>query len=310
MQEGVGEIEFMNEGVISIGSEESILDAALRQAIPLFHVCGGKAKCSTCRVLVLDGDSNLEPMTVDESRLKDKVGFPSQVRLACQARAHGGRVKLRRIIQDETDIKLYIDEKEGNAIQQMGEEQELVLLFLDIRNFTPFVESQLPFDVIHIIRKLFTIFNDVIEKRSGTIVETAGDGIYAVFGCGEDRAISAASAVEAAFTIFSELEELNSSYFTQHFATTLKIGIGVHIGQVVRGQIRIAGSDYTIVMGHPVNVAARLQNATKELNNSFVVSEDLYKLLPSSDQRWPSTILHAKGVSSDMTVYLLGSAYH
>jgi len=310
MQEDVGEIEFMNEAVISIGKEETVLDAALRQAVPLFHVCGGKAKCSTCRVLVLDGAGYLEPMTHDEARLKEKVGFPSQVRLACQARAHGGKVKLRRIIQDETDIKLYIDEKEGNAIQQMGEEQELVLLFLDIRNFTPFVESQLPFDVIHIIRKLFTIFNDVIEKRSGTIVETAGDGIYAVFGCGEDRARSAASAVEAAFTIFNELEELNRTYFNQHFGTTLKIGIGVHIGQVVRGQIRIAGSDHTIVMGHPVNVAARLQNATKELNNSFVVSEDLYKLLAPSEQRWPSTTLHAKGVSSDMTVYLMGNAYH
>src|SRR3954462_3552206 len=94
-------VEFAEDGVIEITKNQSILDASLLAGIPHFHVCGGKAKCSTCRVLVIDGEESLSPPTQKESFLKNQMHFPPNVRLACQTHVTGIPVKLRRIIQDE-----------------------------------------------------------------------------------------------------------------------------------------------------------------------------------------------------------------
>jgi adenylate cyclase len=99
-------IEFVEEKVVAISRKETILDASLAAGIPHFHVCGINAKCSTCRVLVLEGVDHLMPANQRESFLKNQMHFPPNVRLACQTHVTGGNVKLRRIIQDVTDIGL------------------------------------------------------------------------------------------------------------------------------------------------------------------------------------------------------------
>src|SRR4249919_3105774 len=175
-------VEFAEEKIVEVRKNQSILDASLSAGIPHFHACGGNAKCSTCRVLIIEGDDRLTPPSQKESFLKNQMHFPPNVRLACQTHVTGGPVKLRRIIQDETDIGLYVGSAAGDSTQQLGEEKELALMFLDIRNFTQFVESHPAFDVIHIIRKLFSSLQCSIENNKGKIVETTGDGLYAVFG--------------------------------------------------------------------------------------------------------------------------------
>jgi adenylate cyclase len=152
------QIEFIEEKTIQIREDETILAASLNANIPHFHACGGNAQCSTCRVLVIEGAEFLTPVNEKEKILRTQMHFPPNVRLACQTFVTGDAVKLRRIIQDETDIDLYIGKEAEMCTQKLGEELELALLFLDIRNFTPFVETHLAFDVIHIIRKLFSVF--------------------------------------------------------------------------------------------------------------------------------------------------------
>src|SRR6476660_2392445 len=88
-------VEFAEDGVVQVAEDQSILDASLSSGIPHFHVCGGKAKCSTCRVLVMKGEEWLSPPTQKESFLKNQMHFPSNVRLACQTHVTGGPVKLR-----------------------------------------------------------------------------------------------------------------------------------------------------------------------------------------------------------------------
>ena len=101
-------VEFAEEKVVEIRKDQSILDASLSAGIPHFHACGGNAKCSTCRVLIVEGDDRLTPPGQKENFLKNQMHFPPNVRLACQTRVTAGPVKLRRIIQDETDIGLYV----------------------------------------------------------------------------------------------------------------------------------------------------------------------------------------------------------
>lgn len=301
-------IEFSKEGCVYASPQQTILEAAIAANVPLFHVCGGNAKCSTCRVLIIRGAEWLTPPNAKEMRLNNQLHFPRNVRLGCQTRITGGPIKLTRIIQDETDIGIYIGSATGASSQQIGEERELVLFFLDIRNFTPLIEKLLPFDTIHIIRKLFLVFQNIIEDNNGKIIETAGDGLYAVFGCESNRSHSAQSAVQAALTILNDLESVNENYFKIHFNELIQVGIGVHIGKVVSGVIRIGNEERMIVMGYPVNIASRLQTATRSMNNSFIVSSAIYELLQDPPLTTP-TVITLKGIEEEQTVYLLGKEY-
>jgi adenylate cyclase len=303
------QIEFLGEKVIGIKANETILQASLGGGIPHFHSCGGNAKCSTCRILVVNGGASLTPPNEKERLLNSQMHFPPNVRLACQTSVTNRNVKVRRIIQDETDIGLYISNHTRESKLNLGEERELALFFLDIRNFTCFVEQHPAFDVIHIIQKLFAVFQKIVEGNEGRIVETTGDGFYAVFGYEEkDRRKSARHAVQTAKLILAKLDQLNRNYFPVYFNEIIQIGIGIHIGRVVSGTIRIADQIHSIVMGFPVNIASRLQDATKELNNDLVISAEICDLLAEVPAVEPKIIL-VKGVSTPLTVFLLGAPY-
>ena len=301
-------VEFAEEKVIEVSENQSILDASLSAGIQHFHACGGNAKCSTCRVLILEGNDGLTPPTQKESFLKNQMHFPPNVRLACQTHVTGSPIKLRRIIQDESDIGLYVGSAAGDSTQQLGEEKEMALLFLDIRNFTHIVENHPAFDVIHIIRKLFSSFQSRIETHKGKIVETMGDGLYAAFGYETTKEQSAQLAVEAAYSILTDLQLLNETYLIPYFEQKINIGIGIHAGKVVTGTVRIRTEPHSIIMGFAVNIASRLQNATKELNNDFIVSSEIYHLLIDPAPLQPKSII-VKGISSPLAVYLLGKPY-
>jgi adenylate cyclase len=292
------EIEFLGEKKILIEENETILRASLNSGIPHFHICGGNAKCSTCRIVVVGGAGSLTLPNEKEKLLNSQMNFPPNVRLACQTYVIGQGVKVRRIIQDETDIDLYIGNNLSESKLVLGEEKELALFFIDIRNFTGLVERHPAFDAIHIIQKLFALFQKIVESNEGRIVETTGDGFYAVFGCEQiDRRKSAQCAVRTAKAILIKLVELNQNYFPVYFNEKIQIGIGIHIGMVVSGTIRIADQSHSIVMGYPVNIASRSQDATKELNNDLVVSADICNLMADAPAVQPK-IIFVKGRSN------------
>lgn len=304
-------IEFIGDRSIRIAERQTILAASLAAGIPHYHACGGKAECSTCRVLVESGGEHLSPFNHRESALRARIPMPSNVRLACQTYVTGSPVHLHRIIRDEDDIRMYVeDEVLGANEVQLGAEQELALFFLDIRDFTPFMEAYLPFDVIHIMRRLFTLFRKSIEEQGGCIVETAGDGLYAVFGMKEGIGTPAAvqAAVAAGSCILQRLEEFNGTYLERHFNHRFQVGIGIHAGKVIVGNIGIGVNNNLTVMGLPVVIAARLQGATRHLDNSMVVSDTVYQLLELPDAV-SGTELPLKGMVQGVKVHLLGKKF-
>jgi adenylate cyclase len=303
------EINFVNEKVIPIQADQTILEASLEAGIPHYHACGGKARCSTCRVVVQEGGELLSRPNKAEQNLRKKKKFPENVRLACQTKVIGKDVKIQRIIKDETDLNLYVYGSGSENIQTIGEEQEMALFFLDIRNFTPFIEQHLPFDVIHIIRRLNIMFNDIIAANKGKIIEYAGDGFYAVFGFDEPIKEAVNNAYSAGNQILSALINLNESYINKYFDHKIDIGIGLHSGKVIVGKTGVKDYHPYTVMGFPVNVAARLEAATKELNNSYIISDYAYKFLNENNNA-PKRQIELKGVSESFCVRLLGSSYN
>jgi len=302
------EMDFLGEKSVLVQQDQTILHASLQAGIPHFHACGGNAKCSTCRILVHEGMQHLSEINEKESALRKKISLPQNVRLACQTFVTGKPVRIKRIIRDQVDVYMYVHKADREGTHKIGEEKELALFFLDIRHFTPFMETLLPFDVIHVTRRLFLIFQKAINANNGKIIETAGDGLYAVFGLETAVEDGATDAYNAGITILKELHCFNNEYLKPHFLHSLYVGIGVHAGRVITGSIEVNKVDQMTVMGLPVNIASRLQAATRELNNNFIASAYAYSLIKNKPQAESVCIL-LKGISEEQIVYLLGSAF-
>lgn len=302
-------IEMINEKIFEIVEDQTILQASLEAGIPHYHACGGNAKCSTCRVVVHEGKHNLSPQNETELALRKKKQFSDNVRLACQTKVVKGNVKLQRIIKDEADLDLYVYGNSVDATQSIGSEQELALFFLDIRNFTPFIEEHLPFDVIHIIRRLMKLFSDIINLQEGRVVEYEGDGLYAVFGLEDEITKAITNAEKAGQTIIKQVKKLNVDYIEEFFDSKIEIGIGLHAGKVIVGEMGVDEKRPLTAMGFAVNVASRLETATKELNNNFIISDYAYNYLKRNNKDAAKKQIILKGVSEPFSVRLLGHPF-
>lgn len=188
-------------------------------------------------------------------------------------------------------------------------ERELALFFLDIRNFTSLAERHPASDLIHIIKKLFSTFQKIIRIHRGQIIEIGGDGFYAAFGFDRDATEAVNSAVAAGIVILNTLDQLNTRSFEKNLHHRIEIGIGVHVGRVATGNLHLGSRDHFVVMGFPVNIASRLQTATKELNNNFVVSAEAYRLLKEPPQQSKAVSINLKGIAAPWDVHLVGRAY-
>ncbi|MEO8721069.1 MAG: adenylate/guanylate cyclase domain-containing protein [Ginsengibacter sp.] len=305
------EVEFKGEKIININDGQTILEASLKAGIPHYHECGGNAKCSTCRILVLKGQEQLSAPNSKELKLKKLLGFNDSIRLACQTTITGDSVVVRRLIRDHTDVSIYSSlVKKDETFLEVGEEKDLALFFLDIRNFTPFMQQNLPFDVIHMIRRLFQIFKTNIETHHGKIIETAGDGFYAVFGIDCPLKEGVNNALIAGEHLLVDLNDFNETYAKKYFNHCFEVGIGLHAGTVIVGNIGLGISNNLTAMGLPVNIASRLQAATKELNNSFVVSDYAYSFSQDTTKSPRTADIYLRGLSGICKVFLLGDSYN
>ena len=221
-----------------------------------------------------------------------------------RALRHTGNKKVRKSVrqpQPSSDLELWS--------QEQPSEKELALFFLDIRNFTALAERHQAFDVIHIVKKLFSTFQHIIRIHHGRIIETSGDGFYAAFGFDDNVKQAVNASVKAGMAILKTLENLNEQSFEKNLHQRLDIGIGIHVGSVATGNLSIGSRDHLIVMGYPVNVASRLQAATKALNNNFVVSSDVFKRLDDLGTKPECITMYLKGVTTPLEIYLLGQSY-
>ncbi len=260
---------------IEVEKGESLLNALLRNQIPHKHVCGGKARCSTCRVLITKGIQNLEPRNELETILTQKKGFSADIRLACQTKIRD-EISIRRLVLDETDAEL----ARLGDVNSIGQEKEIAVLFSDIRGFTTFAEKSLPYDVIHILNRYFLRVGEAIFKNSGYIDKYIGDGIMALFGTEvpASREEICRSAVSSALDMIEALKELNV-YLLKNFHISFNIGIGIHYGVAIIGNLGHPEKIQKTAIGDTVNFASRIEQATKESETTILVSEPIHQIL-------------------------------
>lgn len=252
------------------GGKTTILEASLDSGIPHVHVCGGKARCSTCRVVVVSGLERCSPRQGAEEKMADRLNFGPHVRLACQTTV-GGDVTVRRMVLDTLDIQLSNQIGPGLKLGSVGEEKDLAILFADIGDYTSFAESLPAYDVIHALRRYFVTMGRVIDAHGGRINDYVGDGIMALFGI-DDRPDPVYRAVRAGLEMLWEVDSLNP-YLQAMYRRKFKIRIGIHYGPVVVGTIGMAEMEKMAVIGDPVNVAERIEDANKQTGTSMLVSD-------------------------------------
>jgi len=263
-----------DERKVETAAAETILQASLRAGIPHAHACGGKARCSTCRVLILEGLEHCNPRNVKEKKLAERLHFGPEIRLACQTRITG-EVKLRRPVLDEIDVELTSQIKAGATPGSVGEEKQIAILFADISGYTSFCEALPPYDVIHALSRYFFLMGEVISRNGGYISDYVGDGIMALFGV-HDPTAAAFRAVKAGLEMLEAVQKLNP-YLETMYKKSFQIRIGAHYGEVVVGTIGIANMKKLAAIGDAVNFANRIEAANKELGTRFLVSEEAYK---------------------------------
>jgi adenylate cyclase len=280
---------------------ETIFQAAVRNGLALTHFCGGNARCSTCRVIILKGLENCAPRNPDEQAIAHLLGFEPQVRLACQTRVTGD-VKLRRLITDAEDVdvnSLYVQGAEPCAI---GTEQHILILFTDIQEFTPFAEALLPYDVIHALNLFFQKAGEVIGRHGGRINNYMGDGFMALFETDQPPAEQGISAIKAGLELIDALQALGP-YLEELYGRSFDIRVGLHYGQVVAGKLGAPGNKKLTVIGDAVNFASRIEAANKRAGTRFLISKDLYKLVKASVRVGKTARLSLPGKSGDHTLY-------
>lgn len=190
-------------------------------------------------------------------------------------------------------------------LTELGRQENLALFFLDIKDFTPFTESHSGFDIVVTLRRLFQIFKEAIESYDGTIIETTGDGLYAVFGFHSGTAVSVCNAIKARNKIVRTVARENMDYFIPFFNHAFEVGVGLHFGKVVVANVHSDDKKNLSVMGYPVNIASRLQDATRRLNNNFIVSQDAYQHIKAARFHDMET-LNLKGIRNKIRVFLMG----
>ena len=282
-------ITFEQERTIVGQLDRTVLELALEQNIPILNACKGNARCSTCRVLVLNGTP--EDRTEKEELLAVKLGLPDNVRLSCQLKCTED-ISLRRLVMDDVDRQFM---NQANSAQ----ERNLAILFSDIRSFTTFSERHLPHDIVHILNRYFLEMGTAIHNHHGRIDKYMGDGIMAIFGL-ESEEDPAKLAYESALEMLERLNNFNE-YLKQTYNETFQIGIGIHYGPVVVGNLGHPDHHSFTAIGDTVNVAARIESATKGRGN-ILVSEPVYTALGKSD--WESTELLLKGKTETLKLFV------
>jgi len=191
----------------------------------------------------------------------------------------------------DRDVAEHILEEGGME----GEEVEVTLMFLDVRDFTGFAERAPAREVVATLNRMFEIAVPVIRDHGGHVDKFVGDGLLAVFGAPRPAEDHAEQAMKAAIEMCARIKKALAGEF--------EIGIGINSGTVVAGSIGGAGRLEFSVIGDAVNVAARIEAATRDTGDTILLSEETKNLLEGTYELKPRTDVELKGKQGKATLY-------
>jgi adenylate cyclase len=267
---GMITLSYGNGRTIRVPRGLSVLEASLRNNVPHASVCGGRARCSTCRIRVIGDCTTLPEPSKREAFVLNRVGtVDPSIRLACQLKPES----------DLSFFQLFMPHgMSANALasqpHRIGQERYLVSMFVDMRGSTQLAENRLPFDTVFIVNRFLGAVSQAVIECGGQPNQFVGDGELALFGLGTTPQVACRQALRAAAMISANIEELNQ-FLSHDLREPIRFGIGIHGGEVIIGDIGYRDHMVFTALGDAVNVAARLQDMTKSLACEAILSEEV-----------------------------------
>jgi adenylate cyclase len=262
-------IIYPNNQMATVPLGFSVLEASRSAGIPHVSICGGRGRCSTCRVRIIDGEEGQPSPDGQERGTLARIKAGPHVRLACQFRP----------LRDVAVVPILSTGRHGvtslvRGGKAQGQEREIAVLFCDLRGFTSLAERHLPFDTVFILNRYFEMVGECVENAGGHIDKFIGDGVLALFGLKASPQEAARQAVDAALRIRIGLTALNKQYASE-FEKPLKIAMSLHAGSAIIGEMGYGQATSLTAVGDTINAASRLEGLAKELDAELVISHDI-----------------------------------
>jgi adenylate cyclase len=215
---------------------------------------------------------------------------------------------IRYFVEREDAIDLFGQQVSGPIADELlhkpqdaeGVEREVTVMFIDIRDFTPFADSHRPEEVVAYLNTVFSALIAIVDRHSGIVNQFLGDGIMTTFGAPVSNPSHAAQAVSAAREILVQM----SSMIEKGVIPPTRLGIGVHSGLALTGNIGSEARKQYSVTGTTVILASRIEQENKRQGTSLLFSENTRKLAGIA----PATLrsigpIHLKGTSDPLHLY-------
>ncbi|MCP4132116.1 MAG: adenylate/guanylate cyclase domain-containing protein [bacterium] len=295
------QVSYLNGKKIMVRNGTTLLETSLMSNIPHAHVCGGRGRCTTCRTYFTEGFEKLPPATGEEKNILESIEAGENIRLACQVRPVEDCLVHPILPPELTAGEAYRKRKAS-----VGTDKEIVILFSDIRGFTSMSEKKIPFDIVFILNKYFEYMGDAISENGGYIDKFIGDGIMALFGLDVDIKEACQSAMRAAEMMEEKLIVLNEQLQTE-LENPLKIGVGIHCGHVVVGDMGYKKNRHLTAIGDAVNTASRLESMTKEHKCKLIISSSVAERAALQQDNLEKTLIDVRGKEESMTVFCINN---
>jgi len=275
---------------------QTILEIIRNHSIPHASLCGGRGRCTTCRVRVAQGGAQLEKPSKLEQFALTRIGAAPNVRLACQTRPLQG-VHVTPLLPPDLGVHSKIG---GGGVS--GEEREVVAMFVDLRGSTKMGELHLPYDVLFILNRFFVEMAEALNDSHGHYAQFAGDGLMALYGLKRGLKQGCLDALQGAVGMQRRMNALNQR-LADELKEPLRIGIGIHCGEAIVGTMGPPKSPNYSAIGDCINAAARLEQISKELGCTLVVSDQVIQTAGLSLGDFPTQSVSLRGKQQSIFVH-------